>query len=257
MASQVPPDPILTKYQYWNWLNVDEETRRQRALDNTYMMFPTVQNNPTSFSKLFLITDAALTKMANTSYVYSSCMALLSAVNAWLALQNFTTIKTNTINPVGGTLTIGTVLTDTVVLGSNLSTTSLESPFTPLYDNPITTVGSIGYRIDGTLITLTTGSTSAGINNAYVDLSKGNWLLIGQEELVGNPSYYFIAFKSASNEERGRKGSTIQGLTDAKIMCSTFVTVTLTSGTMRWNVNTRAPTGTTLSSATITAYRLS
>lgn len=243
MSAQLPPDPILTTYQYWNWLNVDQATRRQRALDNTYMMFPTVQNNPTFFSKLFLITDATLTKMANTSYVYS---ALLSAINTWLVLQNFTTIETDTINRIG-----------TLTIGSTLSTTTIENPLTPMYANPITAVGAIGSRIDGTLISLATGSTSTGLNNAYVDLSKGNWLLLGQEQLNGNPGYYFIAFRSATNEERARKGGTQSGLTNALIMNSTFVTVTLTSGTMRWNVNTRAPTGTTLSSATITAYRLS
>lgn len=245
MSAQLPPDPILTTYQYWNWKPVDEATRRQRALDNTYMTFPTVQNYPTFFSKLFFITDAALTKMANTAYVYSAFLAVLSTINTWLALQNFTTIKTDTLTPIG-----------TLTIGSTLSTTTLQNPLTPIYD-PITAVGAIGSRIDGTLITLATGSTFNGINNAYVDLPKGNWLLLGQEQLVGLPTYYFIAFKSASSEERGRKGATQSGITNALIMNSTFVTVTLTSGTVRWNVNTRAPTGTTLTSATITAYRLS
>ena len=114
MSAQLPPDPILTTYQYWNWKPVDEATRRQRALDNTYMMFPTVQNNPVSFSKLFLITDAALTKAANTAYVIANLVPYLASLpplvtsTTWLALQNFTTIETDTVNPIGaGTLTIG------------------------------------------------------------------------------------------------------------------------------------------------------
>lgn len=113
MSFQLPPNPILTTYQYWNWINVDEATRRQRALDNTYMTIPTVQNYPTFFSKLFLVTDAALTKMANTAYVIANLVAYLASLpplltsTTWLALQNFTTIETNTVNPIGSTITIG------------------------------------------------------------------------------------------------------------------------------------------------------
>lgn len=115
MSSQLPPNPILTTYQYWNWVNVDEATRRQRALDNNYMTFPTVQNYPTFFSKLFLVTDVALTKMANTSYVFSNLVAYFASLLAlltsttWLAIQNFTGIETNAVNPISssGTITIG------------------------------------------------------------------------------------------------------------------------------------------------------
>jgi len=127
MSAQVPPNPILTTYQYWNWLNVDEATRRQRALDNNYMTFPTVQNYPTFFSKLFLVTDVALTKMANTAYVIANIVPYLASLpplltsTTWLALQNFTGIETDTINPISGSITIGTGVNHEIKIASQNS----------------------------------------------------------------------------------------------------------------------------------------
>lgn len=167
MSAEVPPDPILTTYQYWNWENVDEETRRQRALDNTYMRFPTVQNNPTTFSKLFLVTDVVLTKMANTSYVYSAFVALLSAVNTWTALNTFGTIDT-------GSITTNTITATTLAL----SGTRLDTPMTSTRTYPVApfaptnatinygTAGTIGY----TIVSSSNGDFTA--TGTYVDINK-------------------------------------------------------------------------------------
>jgi hypothetical protein len=181
MTSQLPPDPILTTYQYWNWLNVDEATRRQRALDNTYMMFPTVQNNPVSFSKLFLVTDAVLTKMANTSYVYSAFIDLLSAINTWTGLNTFGSIDTNSI-------TTNTITATTLAL----SGTQLDTPMT----SNLTYIAST-LSLGGGNVTTTSGTPAGMIghvihrnaNNAYmgsntsagpITLTTGVWFIVGQ-----------------------------------------------------------------------------
>lgn len=184
MSAQLPPDPILTTYQYWNWANVDEETRRQRALDNTYMMFPTVQNNPTTFSKLFLITDAALTKMANTSYVYSAFLDLLSAINTWAGLNTFGSIDTNSI-------TTNTITATTLAL----SGTQLDTPMTSTRTYPVVpftsatgtvtygTAGTIGY----TLVNSDTygdyyggGGSTRTETKQSLSIPTGVWYLVGE-----------------------------------------------------------------------------
>jgi hypothetical protein len=185
MSSQLPPDPILTTYQYWNWLNVDEATRRQRALDSTYMMFPTVQNNPVSFSKLFFATDVALTKMANTSYVYALIQSLLSATT-WTGSNQFNSIKVNTLADI--------TLNDADFAGTTtLTNSTFNEPLTPTYDYPvgpelapntpsIGTAGTIGFVAPVTFITDTLASgaiAGGGASLRSVTLTQGIWLLSG------------------------------------------------------------------------------
>jgi hypothetical protein len=181
MSAQLPPNPILTTYQYWNWVNVDEATRRQRALDNNYMTFPTAQNYPTFFSKLFLVTDATLTKMANTSYVYSAFLALLSAINIWTGLNTFGSIDT-------GSITTNTITATTLALsGTRLDTpvtsnmTYIASILTLGGGNVTTTsgtpVGTIGHVIHRNMADAYLGpNTTAG----PITLTTGVWFIVGQ-----------------------------------------------------------------------------
>lgn len=196
MTSQLPPNPILTTYQYWNWLNVDEETRRQRALDNTYMMFPTVQNNPVSFSKMFVELITLITQIANTSYVYS---ALLSTINTWTSLNTFDTIDTNSI-------TTNTITATTLAL----SGTQLDTPMTTNRTYPITpfappnstinygTAGTIGYTIvSSSNGAFTQTGTFPDVNrvqvvrftNTFISVPPGVWIL--QLEIQSNVIYGF------------------------------------------------------------------
>lgn len=173
MSAQVPPNPILTTYQYWNWLNVDEATRRQRALDNNYMMFPTAQNYPTFFSKLFLVTDATLTKMANTSYVYSLIQSLLDATT-WTGSNQFNSIKVNTVANI--------TLNDADFAGTTtLTNSTFNTSLTPTYSYPITNTEAIGYIAPVTFIQngLSSGSNGGGLSLRSVSLTKGIWLVSG------------------------------------------------------------------------------
>lgn len=191
MSAQLPPDPILTTYQYWNWANVDEATRRQRALDNTYMMFPTVQNNPVSFSKLFFITDAILTKMANTSYVYSLIQSLLSATT-WTGSNQFNSIKVNTLANM--------TLNDADFAGTTtLTNSTFNTPLMPLYAYPVIPVGAIGYRPP---ITVTNnfvdnpgvqGRTIRGVN-----VTEGVWMMCGNINWSAYPTWYTMLFTTTN-----------------------------------------------------------
>jgi hypothetical protein len=167
MSAEVPPDPILTTYQYWNWLNVDAETRRQRALDNTYMMFPTVQNKPTTFSKMFVELITLITQIASTFTVDDRIINLLFAANTWTSLNTFGSIDTDSI-------TTNTITATTLAL----SGTQLDTPMTTNRTYPITpfappnstinygTAGTIGY----TIVSSSNGAfTQTG---TYTDINK-------------------------------------------------------------------------------------
>jgi len=204
MTSQVPPDPILTTYQYWNWLNIDAETRRQRALDNTYMMFPTVQNNPTSFSKMFVNLISIITQIANTSYVFDKINDLLFYANTWTSLNTFGSIDT-------GSITTNTITATTLAL----SGTQLDTHITPFYTNlPVfyvanannvtygTKVGAIGQIIYSANNSSVFPSTPLG--NLSVTLSVGTWLLTGEVRISSIFSdRAFMGFNTVANSDVG------------------------------------------------------
>lgn len=168
MSSQVPPDPILTTYQYWNWENVDEETRRQRALDNTYMRFPTVQNKPTTFSKLFVPTDIySLVKIANTTYVGLVINSLLTAVNTWTGPNTMTIVSASVTQPIGMDYSptfsstqrgyvINIPITTGPINGSVVATISIPTP--GVWWIYISLNNSVGYST-GTIIQVYDGAT--------------------------------------------------------------------------------------------------
>lgn len=211
MSAQLPPDPILTTYQYWNWKPVDEATRRQQALDNTYMMFPTVQNNPVSFLKLFFATDATLTKMANTSYVYSLIQALLTATT-WTGSNQFNSIKVNTLANM--------TLNNANFAGTTtLTNSTFNNPFTPTYSYPvgtatgsntpsIGTAGKIGFIPETTFITnsIAEGGAGGGLSVRRVTLTAGTWVLYGFFKFsdgVSLPVSLGIMFSTALNNSAG------------------------------------------------------
>lgn len=117
MSSQTPPDPITTGFNPEAWEEPTGLLSKLRALVHYYVTYPIAQNYPITFSNLVFITDATLTKMANTSYVFANLVAYLASLPplsiTWSAIQNFTGIETNTVNPIGGTLTIGNTAVDT------------------------------------------------------------------------------------------------------------------------------------------------
>jgi hypothetical protein len=192
MSAQLPPDPILTTYQYWNWLNVDEATRRQRALDNNYMTFPTAQNYPTFFSKLFLITDATLTKMANTSYVYSLILALLSATT-WTGSNQFNSIKVNTVANI--TLNNANFAGTTTLTNSTFNT-----PLTPMYAYPVIPVGAIGYRAPITVTRSFVGNFGVqGATVRGVNVTAGVWIMCGTIYWSSYPTWYTMLFTTTDN----------------------------------------------------------
>jgi hypothetical protein len=184
MSAEVPPDPILTTYQYWNWLNIDAETRRQRALDNTYMKFPTVQNNPTSFSKMFVNLISIITHIANTSYVFDKINDLLFYANTWTGLNTFDSIDT-------GSITTNTITATTLAL----SGTQLDTPMTSTRTYPVipmvSTTGTVAYGTAGTIgYTLvnsnTYGSYFNGTSSTIIETNQslsiptGVWYLVGE-----------------------------------------------------------------------------
>jgi len=266
MSAQLPPDPILTTYQYWNWVNVDEATRRQRALDNNYMMFPTVQNNPVSFSKLFLITDATLTKMANTSYVYSLIQALLSATT-WTGSNQFNSIKVNTLANI--------TLNDADFAGTTtLTNSTFNNPLTPTYSYPIGTAtppntpsigtaGRIGFIPATTFITNTVGEGpgGTGVSVRSTTLTAGNWILYGFFRMPENIyiSSNSIGFTTAQNNntgEIGRKATQQIGTTFSTLVQgqTTMALTTLTATTTFYLYVGRTPA--TIAFSSLIAIRI-
>jgi hypothetical protein len=191
MSAQVPPDPILTTYQYWNWRNVDEETRRQRALDNTYMMFPTVQNNPVTFSKMFVIIRGLVDEITNVKRVKDVLDSLLNTVNTWSG-SNTMTVDTSTVTaPIGMNYSPTTFLstqrgyvvsvpiTTGSVTGAVVATLSIPTPgLWYIYFSLNTVVGypsgSIVQVFDGG--TLLAQSFQNTITNLYSTLKIGTTL---------------------------------------------------------------------------------
>ena len=126
MSSQPPPDPVTTVFNPEAWIEPTGLFTKLRGLYQNYVSYPIAQNYPITFSILVFATDAALTKMANTSYVIANLVpylvSLLPNSQTWLAVQNFTGIETNTINPIGaGTLLIGTGVNHDIRIASQNS----------------------------------------------------------------------------------------------------------------------------------------
>jgi hypothetical protein len=270
MSAQLPPNPILTTYQYWNWVNVDEATRRQRALDNNYMMFPTAQNYPTFFSKLFLITDAVLTKMANTSYVYSLIQALLSATT-WTGSNQLNSIKVNTLANI--------TLNDANFAGTTtLTNSTFNDAFTPTYSYPIGTAtglntpsigtaGRIGFIPATTFITNTAGEGfgGGGISLRSVSLTAGTWVIYGfwkkpVNTYINNSVIVLSTVQNNSSlDEVGRKGTQNKGTGTASNLVqgqTTMGVVSLTT-TKTFYLNCRSVfANSTLEGSTLIAIRI-
>ena len=167
MSSQVPPDPILTTYQSWNWFNVDEETRRQRALDNTYMRFPTVQNNPTTFLKLFVIIRGLVDEITNVKRVKDVLDSLLNTVNTWTGPNSMTIVSASVTQPIGMDYSptflstkrgyvINIPITTGSINGSVVATMSIPTP--GVWWIYISLHNSVGYS-SGTIIQIFDGAT--------------------------------------------------------------------------------------------------
>jgi hypothetical protein len=141
MSSLPPPDPVTTEFNPEAWIGPTGILSKLRALYQSYVTYPIAQNYPITFSNLVFVTDAALTKMANTSYIYS---ALFSAINTWTGLNTFGSIDTNAI-------TTNTITATTLAL----SGTQLETPMTPIRTYAITpftpTSGTVNYGTAGTI----------------------------------------------------------------------------------------------------------
>lgn len=163
----------------------------QRLIDLTIistiiMMFPIAQYYPFFFPNLFFITDAILTKMSNTSYVYSSINSLISSIMTWTGLNTFGTIDT-------GSITTNIITATTLALSGTELITPMTStrtyPVIPmsLANNTTTTygtVGTIGYTIVRALIPITRYAGSNGLPYAFSDLNLslpvGMWFLVGE-----------------------------------------------------------------------------
>ena len=111
--NESPPDPITDTFNPTAWAEPIGILSKLRILFHSYVTYPIAQNYPIIFTNLVFVTDATLTKMANTSYVIANLVPYLASLpplitsTTWSAIQNFTGIETNTINPIGGTLIIG------------------------------------------------------------------------------------------------------------------------------------------------------
>jgi hypothetical protein len=117
--NETPPDPITDEFNPSAWAEPTGLLSKLRTLVHYYVTYPIAQNYPITFTNLVFATDAALTKMANTSYVIANLVPYLASLPplsiTWSAIQNFTGIQTNTINPISGTITIGNIAVDTNV----------------------------------------------------------------------------------------------------------------------------------------------
>jgi hypothetical protein len=118
--NESPPDPITDEFNPSAWAEPTGLLSKLRTLVHYYVTYPIAQNYPITFTNLVFVTDATLTKMANTSYVIANLVPYLASLPplsiTWSAIQNFTGIQTNTINPIGaGTLTIGNAAANTKV----------------------------------------------------------------------------------------------------------------------------------------------
>ena len=187
MSSLPPPDPITTGFNPEAWEEPTGILSKLRALVHYYVTYPIAQNYPITFSDLVFVTDAALTKMANTSYIYS----LFSEINTWTGLNTFGSIDTNAI-------TTNTITATTLAL----SGTQLDTPMTSTRTYPvipmISTTGTVAYGTAGTIgYTLVNsniyGSYFGGGGSTVIEtlqslsIPTGVWYLVG--EVICNSTY--------------------------------------------------------------------
>jgi hypothetical protein len=231
MSAQLPPDPILTTYQYWNWLNVDEATRRQRALDNNYMMFPTVQNNPVSFSKMFVELITSLTQIASTFAIEDRIINLLYAINTWTGSNQFNSIKVNSL----ANITLNNANIGNITLNNSTFNDYLE----PNYNYPITG-GSIGQIYTGTLLTATVISNIQTNVMSMTDLPAGIYLFSASANVsAATVKTVFAWFDGVVITGTGEQCQYYPGGFDLHFFQSTGVSRVVSGAAIRWRMLVR------------------
>ena len=187
MSSSPFPDPITTNFipEAWQWIDLWKKFR------NFIVSYPTAQNAIIVFQKVSVVTATLLTQMANTSYVYSAFLSLLSAVNTWAGLNTFGTIDTNAI-------TTNTITATTLAL----SGTQLDTPMTSTRTYPVvpftSATGTVTYGTAGTIgYTLVNSNTYGNFFNGggstiietiqSLSIPTGVWYLVG--EVICNSTF--------------------------------------------------------------------
>jgi len=185
MSAEFPPDPITDDYNPEAWVDPTGLLSKLRTLVQSYVTYPIAQNYPITFTNIVFVTDATLTKMANTSYVYSAVNALLTAANIWTGLNTFGTLNTNAI-------TTNTITATTLALSGTQLVTPMTSTLTyPIVPMTIATNGTVTYGTAGTIgYTLvnsdTYGDYFGGGADTYVETKQslsippGMWYLVGE-----------------------------------------------------------------------------
>ena len=180
MSSSPFPDPRTTNFipEAWQWIDLWKKFR------NFIVSYPTAQNAIIVFQKVSVVTATLLTQMANTSYVYSAFLSLLSAVNTWAGLNTFGTIDTNAI-------TTNTITATTLAL----SGTQLDTPMTSTRTYPVvpftSATGTVTYGTAGTIgYTLVNSNTYGNFFNGggstiietiqSLSIPTGVWYLVGE-----------------------------------------------------------------------------
>ena len=180
MSSSPFPDPRTTNFipEAWQWIDLWNKFR------NFIVSYPTAQNAIIVFQKVSVVTATLLTQMANTSYVYSAFLSLLSAVNTWAGLNTFGTIDT-------GTITTNTITATTLAL----SGTQLDTPMTSTRTYPVvpftSATGTVTYGTAGTIgYTLVNSNTYGNFFNGggstiietiqSLSIPTGVWYLVGE-----------------------------------------------------------------------------
>lgn len=209
MSAEFPPDPITDDYNPEAWVDPTGLLSKLRTLVQSYVTYPIAQNYPITFTNIVFVTDATLTKMANTSYVYSAVNALLTAANIWTGLNTFGTLNTNAI-------TTNTITATTLALSGTQLVTPMTStltydiiPFTLANgDYTYGTSGQIGY----TLIRTRSGGylSASPVNNTFyfeissISLTQGVWLLTGEVSSTStNSSTTGIGFNTSNTNVGG------------------------------------------------------
>ena len=187
MSSSPFPDPRTTNFipEAWQWIDLWKKFR------NFIVSYPTAQNAIIVFQKVSVVTATLLTQMANTSYVYSAFLSLLSAVNTWAGLNTFGTIDTNAI-------TTNTITATTLAL----SGTQLDTPMTSTRTYPVvpftSATGTVTYGTAGTIgYTLVNSNTYGNFFNGggstiietiqSLSIPTGVWYLVG--EVICNSTF--------------------------------------------------------------------
>jgi hypothetical protein len=200
------PDPITTNFIPSAW-----DFTILTRFANFILTYPIAQNAKIAFQTVSVATTAILTQIANTSYVYSAFVALLSAINTWTGLNTFGTMDT-------GAITTNTITATTLAL----SGTQLNTPLTPFYAYPvgtatgsntpsIGTAGTIGFIPETTFITFNTGGGS-GVSQRSVSLTQGTWIVAATVRTPGFAGSNAITITTQQNSITpgpiyGRKGT--------------------------------------------------